>query len=193
MPGHGLTGIPGALTSLADAAALEECQPDGCYSNNVGFYKQVFYLTSNPHPAGSCPTSGFTASVPGTASLDISKVALSASQVARGGSIVVSTTLVTNSADAWGITVNLYDGDPKRGGRLVAVDRIPHIAQGKPYGLQMPYQPQSCGVQQLFVVVNRGKSSEIVRPAPPLRVRCNAAREEGEFRPIPKPAGCRAG
>lgn len=36
MPGHGLTGLPGTLTSFADAVALEELAADGhSYSNNM--------------------------------------------------------------------------------------------------------------------------------------------------------------
>src|SRR5207237_2797300 len=60
MPGHGLTAIPpaGAANSEGETtvhfsgpqtnpgvAQFEECQPDGnCYGNNLGLYKQIFYI-----------------------------------------------------------------------------------------------------------------------------------------------------
>ena len=45
MPDHGLTGIPGSLNSLADAAQLEQIASDkNSYDNNVGFYKSMLLL-----------------------------------------------------------------------------------------------------------------------------------------------------
>jgi len=49
MPGHGLTAVPGKLKSLADVP--EQCQGNGdgnCYSNNAGFYKQIFFIARPP-------------------------------------------------------------------------------------------------------------------------------------------------
>ena len=44
MPGHGITAIPGAMTPPT-AVAIET------YSNNVGFYKQPFFVC----PQDTCP------------------------------------------------------------------------------------------------------------------------------------------
>jgi hypothetical protein len=74
MPGHGLTAIPPAGTPNADGettvpfsgpqtspgvAQAEECQTDGnCYSNNLGLYKQVFYIAANSLGTVPEPTNG---------------------------------------------------------------------------------------------------------------------------------------
>jgi hypothetical protein len=70
--------------------------------------------------------------------------------------------------------VNFYDGDPRQGGRLFATERIPYIAANARHSVQTTYQSNTCGVHQLFAVVNEGKPSEVVRRAQPVRVACTA-------------------
>jgi hypothetical protein len=182
MPGHGLTAIPPAGTVNSNgettiqffgvqnqsqgATDFEECQPDGnCYGNNLGLYKQIFYIA--PNSLGAEPPST-------NASLDIGKVDVSAKQVTPRDTVVLSATLSANGGAASGVSVNFYDGDPANGGRLFAVERIPHIAADAQRLAQTTYQAKSCGVHQLFAVVNRGRASEVVRRAQPVRVACNA-------------------
>ena len=180
MPGHGLTGIPSAGAVNPDGettvhypgvAQFEECQPPdasnqvGCYSNNLGFYKQVFYI--NEPSLGA--TLGSTAG-----SLDIGKVDVSANQVTLSDTVALSAMLSTRGGPASGVSVNFYDGNPQQTGRLFAVERIPHIAEDGEYLVQTTYQPNTCGVHQLFTVINRGRANEIVRRAQPVRVACKA-------------------
>jgi len=88
-------------------------QPDGnCYSNNLGFYNQAFYLagpslTGAPGPA--------TANAP----VDIGKVEASAYEITPKDTVVLSATLMAGDGDASGISANIYDGDPKQRGRLI--------------------------------------------------------------------------
>jgi hypothetical protein len=179
MPGHGLTAIPPAGTANSEGettvhfsgpqttpgvAQFEECQPDGnCYGNNLGLYKQIFYIAPNSPGAAPPPTS---------VSLDIGKVDVSANQVTPRDTVVLSATLSAEGAPASGVSVNFYDGDPNNGGRLFAVERIPHISADAQHLVQTTYRTNACGVHQLFAVINRGKSSEVVRRAQPVRVAC---------------------
>jgi hypothetical protein len=188
MPGHGLTAIPGTLTSVADVP--EEIQsgsncpgattqePTCSYSNNVGMYQQVFYLAPS-HSDTTCqfqsPVPG-PPPVPGTGSLDIGKVQLSAGEITPAAHVTISATLLTHGVDSSGVSASFYDGDPQQGGRLFNTELVPHIAQNDPYTLQTLYRTNTCGVHQLFVVVNQGRPSEVVRRAPPLRVACTASR-----------------
>jgi hypothetical protein len=166
MPGHGLTSMPGTLKSLADVA--EECQTDGnCYSNNLGFYRQLFYI--DPLVAVKVPGPLSAANT-----LDITKVSLSASQVALGGHVIITAEVAASAGDAADLSVAFYDGDPKQGGRLFEQQSIPQISRFDPHQVQMMYRAKSCGVRQLFMVVNTGKPSEVVRRAQPLRVACPA-------------------
>jgi hypothetical protein len=156
----------GVQNQSQGATDFEECQPDGnCYGNNLGLYKQIFYIA--PNSLGAEPPST-------NASLDIGKVDVSAKQVTPRDTVVLSATLSANGGAASGVSVNFYDGDPANGGRLFAVERIPHIAADAQRLAQTTYQAKSCGVHQLFAVVNRGRASEVVRRAQPVRVACNA-------------------
>jgi hypothetical protein len=179
MPGHGLTAIPPAGTANSEGettvhfsgpqgspgvAQSEECQSDGnCYGNNLGLYKQIFYIAPNSPGAAPPPTN---------ASLDIGKVDVSANQVTPRDTVVLSATLLASGAAASGVSVNFYDGDPDNGGRLFAVERIPHISADAQHLVQTTYRTNACGVHQLFAVINRGRSSEVTRRAHPVRVDC---------------------
>ncbi len=127
MPGHGLTGIPPTVPGPTDnslfsaVSNVEECQSDGnCYSNNVGFFPQVFYVASAS--VGAVPG-------PANSTVDIGKVEASADRVTQRGKVVLSTTLSSSGGAASGVNVNFYDGDPDQGGPSFAVVRIPHIAE----------------------------------------------------------------
>ncbi len=167
MPGHGITGIPGTLASFADAANLEECQSDGsCYSNNVGLFKEQFYL--GPKLLGA-PTPG---SIAASASIDMGKVDVSEHKLTPRDTTVLSATLTARGGSVSGVSVNFYDGDPAKNGRLVAVERVPHLESNSPHVVQTTFKTNGCGLHQLFAVVNHGRPSEIVRRAQPVQVAC---------------------
>ena len=168
MPGHGLTGVPGTLTSFADAAKLEECQTDGnCYSNNLGFYKQAFYIAAPTTAAVSGPLAALT----GKASVDISNIEVPTQQINRNTNVVVSATLSPSAAHAAAVTANFYDGDPQHGGRLFDVEQIPYIAKNQKYLVETLYRAKTCGVHELFVVVDVGQQ-KMVQRASPVTVAC---------------------
>jgi hypothetical protein len=189
MPGHGLTAIPpagtinsngettfhfsGVPSQFKGATDFEECQPaqtDGttpCYSNNLAFYQQSFYIAGSS--LGASPRAA-------SATIDIGKVEVSADRITPRENVTLSANLSVTGAPASGVRVNFYDGDPKKGGQPIGTKRIPYIAEGAQYMVQTLFQSNTCGVHQLFAVVNRGKSSEVVRRAHPVRVDCNANR-----------------
>ncbi|MBV9038337.1 MAG: DVUA0089 family protein [Acidobacteriaceae bacterium] len=165
MPGHGLTDIPGTLTSFADAAKLEEKASDGnYYSNNVGFYPQIFYIAGKL--LGSAPG-------PTNATVNIGKLDVSVKRVTPSDNVVLSATLSASGGAAQGVTVNFYDGDPQEGGQIFATQRIPRIGEDVHYQVATRFRSGTCGVHELFAVVNKGKPSEVVRRAPPVRVDCS--------------------
>jgi hypothetical protein len=189
MPAHGLTAIPPPGTTDPDGETtiqfsgfqpkpgvtqFEECQSAdqagriNCYSNNLGFYKQVFYIAP-PLALGAAPG-------PTNGTVDIGKIEVSASQVTTGGNVVLSAILGSKDASAAGVSVNFYDGDPQEAGRLFAVEQVPYIEADAEYMVQTTYKSDTCGVHQLFAVVNQGKPSQVIRRAHPVRVDCNTKR-----------------
>lgn len=170
MPGHSLTGIPGTLKSLADASQLEEIASDkNSYDNNVGFYKQVFYIATNTPGVGAAPTAT-------RGLVDVGKVDVSDRTITPHDTVAVSATLSTSSDPISGITAAFYDGDPKKGGRKFSVERIPYIAANTSYDVAATYRTNACGTHQLFIVLNERKAGEVVRRAPPVRVDCKTPR-----------------
>jgi hypothetical protein len=165
MPGHGLTSIPGSLTSMNDAAQLEQIASDkNSYDNNVGFFKQAFYIGQ---------ASGFGAPPPAAQGLiEVGKADVSAHSLTPHDTITVSATLSTSSAPVSGITAAFYDGDPQNGGRRFGAERVPYIAADTSYDVATTFRTNGCGTHQLFVVVNEGKAGEVVRRAHPVRVDC---------------------
>jgi hypothetical protein len=179
MPGHGITAIPPAGTVDEDgetmfhftgltnqyqgASDFEERQPDGsCYSNNLGLFKQAFYLAG---PSLGAPP-------PATGTLEIGKVQVANRPAKPDRDTVLSAAIFARDAAASGVNVNFYEGDPNKGGRLFAVERIPHIDANAEHLVETIYENRSCEVYQLFVVVNRGKPSEVVRRIRPIRAPC---------------------
>jgi hypothetical protein len=187
MPGHGLTAVPPAGTpnsagettlqfsgtqAAPGVVQFEECQPPdqegdvNCYSNNIGFYRQFFYINPPTLLGGSPGPKG---------TVDIGKIDVSANQITPRDTDTLSATLSVSGAAVSGVSVNFYDGDPEKGGRLFDVEQVPHIAADAQYLVQTTYKSNACGVHQLFAVVNKGKPSQVVRRAHPVRVDCKGS------------------
>ena len=124
----------------------------------------------------SVPAPAQLSTKPPISSIDVGKLYVSANRVTPGDSVVLSVTLTARGAAFSDISVNFYDGDPQSGGRLFAAEQIPSLASNSQRIMQATYRANTCGVHQLFVVVNGGKPTEQVRRAQPVRVDCNEAR-----------------
>jgi hypothetical protein len=161
IPGHGLTGLPGALKSLADTAPLTET-----YSNNVGFYKFPFYV--------SPPLSSTELELPsrGRSTLRLGTVRLSSRKVDLGTDVEVRPTLLTGRNSVPGATVLFYDGDPDEGGRVFDMERVAHLRSYDQHHVRVLFSPDRCGQHQIFVTVSHGKPFERAGKSATLRVTC---------------------
>ena len=183
--GHGLTSIPG--TQVSSMADIQE----EAYSNNVGFYNQKLQVLGAAgqvvtSSAGELPFApealsdsatgaGVTTTRPKRTAVSIGKISMSGSPaVAPGPSVKISATLQASSVETDRTTVFFYDGDPKAGGKEFGAEHVPYIPPQGSFTVGVPYRAPSCGVRQLFVVVNQGTSSEVVRRATPIRIPCTA-------------------
>jgi hypothetical protein len=102
----------------------------------------------------------------------VGKIELSAMKVSSGGTITISSRLSTTRTVLRGVSASFYDGDPSKGGRVFAVDRVARLETGHNYPISATYLAKSCGTHQLFIVVSQRNSDEIIRRAPPLEVSC---------------------
>jgi hypothetical protein len=136
MPGHGLTGIPPALTDISDAVPYIEP-----YSNNLGFYKSLFYV--KPKNSAVAPHATKT-------SLRLNQVKVSASQVLLGQPVVISG-LVHSSEDFEGLSILFFDGDPRKQGKLFDVEGVSHIRANGSHLVKTVYHADSCGTHTLYL------------------------------------------
>jgi hypothetical protein len=133
---HGLADIPGDdLNSLAEV-------PIETYSNNLGFYNQVFHVGAGATDLQDTATSGHLDSLwdlPESATLPADQLlTLRASHHAAGGALD-------------DVMVLFYDGDPAQGGKLFDMELIPHIEANESFATRVPYITDVCGTHQVFV------------------------------------------
>ena len=148
MPGHGLTALPTATTTPL-SAAIES------YSNNVGYYRQSFYVV--PPTAGLQAASGRRASSgPG-----IRKIKVTASKAALFKKSEVAATLTAKrSGHLDGVLVHFYDGDPKHGGKAFDQELVSRLRGNDTYTTKVKFQPRSCGLHHITVVAGPGTEWE---------------------------------
>jgi hypothetical protein len=135
---HGLTSIPGEnLNSLAEV-------PIETYSNNLGFYNQVFTL--------ELPTESPSA-VEGILerSLSIDAVEVSSPTVLRDQATAVRVHHRAGGSRFDHVLALIYEGDPYAGGELLDMDIIPRVPKGSRFVVPFLYHPQTCGPQTLFL------------------------------------------
>jgi hypothetical protein len=150
MPDHGLTSIPaGTLTSITQV-------PIQAHSNNVGYYRQTFYVQA---PSAARPT-------PEPDQLEIQNVSLLPAKVDPSGQVKVRAAVKALGKSADGVTVFFYDGIPGAGGRLFDVETIPHIRRDSAYLTQVLYRPTSCGGHTVVVVAQPGSGPSVSSSAP---------------------------
>lgn len=144
MPEHGLTAIPGTLSSIPAANHL--LQP---YSNNIGLYKSLFYVA----PANNTVTSRPPAS---GGKLSFDEIKLSKGKVNLNKEVSVSAVVRSAQAAQEGLVVAFYDGKPNNEGKAFEVERISHIDADSTHRVLVPYRATSCGKHTLYVQTQPG-------------------------------------
>ncbi len=158
---HGLKVKPGTLTAFTDLS-------EEVYGNNVGFFRMAFYVQPKATGVGVSP---------GTQSgaVNLSKVSLPASTMLPGEHMIISAMLSAEDIGAAGPSVLFYDGDPQAGGSIFGFDQASYVRPNDDYKVSSIFQAKTCGSHQLFLVVNQGTSTKIIRRAPPVQVDCSGS------------------
>jgi hypothetical protein len=137
MPVHGLTSVPGTLTSITDV-------PIESYSNNVGFYKQPIYIL----PAS---TASLDAAPAGPPEFWVESVSATDSDIVENEKVGLKAVFRAGASDMRGITVTFFDGDPAQGGRAFEQEMIPFLPAGQGYAVRASWKPADCGSRTVFV------------------------------------------
>ncbi len=138
MPGHGLTGIPPVLPSIT--AATKYLQS---YSNNIGFYRSLFYVAPKPSVASVDVQQ---------AHVSLESVQASAPRVLLGNKLTVSG-LVRSDDAVDGLSVVFRDSAAAEAGTLFDVEPIAHVRAGGAHLVKTVHRPTTCGARVLSLAV----------------------------------------
>jgi hypothetical protein len=152
MAGHGLAANPAnaQIGTMGDVAI----EP---YSNNVGSFKQVFYI-QDPNAAGTADAGVQGVTAPPTLTVT-SDLVLPAPQPPTAGGLRgkhLLTTTIASDGELSALQLVYFDGDPAQGGQPFDWESVPYIAAGATYVNRVTYTPQQCGQRTVFVVARAG-------------------------------------
>ncbi len=153
MQDHGLTQKPGTFDSIADVTPLLEQ-----YSNNIGFYKSLFYVA--PPSSERSPQRSTAAQAEATERLRMDPIQLSKQTALLNEKIIVSANVRANR-DREGLAVFFYDGDPDKKGKLFEYEGISHLRGDGFHQVKTIYQADQCGTHAIILELQPGgKRSE---------------------------------
>jgi hypothetical protein len=154
LPGHGLTSLPAAnvqFNSLADV-------PIETYSNNLGFYNQVFTVlaaasqTNVAQSPRAANVSNRAAASPATKHLAIGNLdTRNSASVIRDVPITIVAPHLATGDHVDSIMSLYYDGDPAKGGVLFDAQHISRVLLDTPYLDTASYRATTCGQHKIFV------------------------------------------
>ena len=167
---HGLKATPASGADFLAVAALEET-----YSNNLGFYNQVFHI----YPKSSATEAQATTPPEGEIGAQITAVGSAARLVRRGERTLVAAQVSTGTQElTGGLKVGFYDGDPLRGGALFGLHHVPHLRANGTYDFRVSFRPGACGRHTLYIVAGNGTRHEHTSQLRPIQVLCTDKAQE---------------
>ena len=134
---HGLKSLPSntPYNSIGDV-------PIEVYSNNLGFYNQVFSITAPAATVGASQTKPH---------LQLGEITTrNSAPVIRDVATSLLAPHIASGNHIDSITTLYYDGDPAKGGTLFDVQRLPRVLPGSTYVDGPFFQPKTCGQHQIF-------------------------------------------
>jgi hypothetical protein len=169
--GHGLTRVPNnVMADMSEVPVEMNASADKTtlvtYSNNLGMYQQVFYVSA-PAIITGIPSSVDGASPAGRAR--IGRVDINARQMLPRESVEVAVAVRAQDGPVSKGMVRLYDGHPDEGGKLIAVEHLVYIPAGRKREVKLLYRPANPGLRRIWAFVDRGQQTESSRAS---RVLC---------------------
>ena len=160
LPEHGLASIPADGEDFLAVAGRE--QP---YSNNLGFYDQVFHIFAKTPPLQAPTPSG------GEIGAQLTEVGAASYALERGERTVVAAKVQTGSHDLnAGLKVAFYDGDPQSGGTLIGLQQLPHLRANSTYDFRVGFRSDVCGQHDIYIVPGANTRHEHAAKLQPIAV-----------------------
>ena len=157
---HGLATIPAAGEDFLAVANREQT-----YSNNLGFYNQVFHIFPQT-PVRPAPTP-----LEGEIGTQILQVGAADRTLRRGQSTALAAKVHTGGRDVQGgLQVAFYDGDPILDGQLIGLQHLPHLNANSTYNYRVLFTPERCGSHTVYVVAGEDTRHEHTAKLPQIDV-----------------------
>ena len=157
--GHGLTALPGPATEPVDVAI----EP---YSNNVGFYRQPFFVAPRTTASRHAPDS--------VGKLDVDRGTVSPARVSVFEKATVAARLAVDGAPVEPVLLLFFSEDPAHGGEPFDAELVSHIRAGDVYVARVKFQPVTCGAHTIVVAAHAGTARPAIGTAT-LHVDCKSA------------------
>jgi hypothetical protein len=134
--GHGLQSLPSTPFQSIGAVPVET------YSNNLGYYNQVFTVLG-PASLGAQK---------GPALLTLENIhPRTGVKVRRDHPVTIEATHRSTGSDVRSILTLYYDGNPDQGGTLFDMQSIDRVPGGRTYVDTASFTPSTCGVHHIYV------------------------------------------
>jgi hypothetical protein len=173
---HGLTGLPGNLTSLTAAASLSQT-----YGNNLGWFPLPIFVCPSGLDCSNVTASGATVAAAAAnpeadaeetlePEVGIARLKVPRQPLARHAPARLEALLRAGEVSPRGVHVALYEGDPEAGGAIFDVELVPYLRGSDSYLIRTRYRPESCGPREIHVVADPGGGLDPVTKAAEVNV-----------------------
>jgi hypothetical protein len=147
---HGVTFTAPADPAMAGWTSFIAV-PVETYSNNVGFYGQLFTLVEEPVTAEVSAVSLDDEVALEVLGLEIFGIDVFPEIALRHRLNTVRASLQATGGNVKHIVTRFSDGDPEVQGNVFDINIIPRIVSDMVVNTSAPYQPDSCGVHEIIV------------------------------------------
>ena len=136
------------------------------YSNNVGFYRQPFFVAPRTTASRHAPDS--------VGKLDVDRVTVSPARVSVFEKATVAARLAVDGAPVEPVLLLFFSEDPAHGGEPFDAELVSHIRAGDVYVARVMFQPVTCGAHTIVVAAHAGTARPAIGTAT-LHVDCKSA------------------
>lgn len=174
---HGITSLPGELTSFTDAGSLSQM-----YGNNIGFFHApVFICPSN----AECSTASMASAAQSdgeesaASPLTVSVFDIPRDTVARNRPTRIRASLYGGNSAAGAVHVALWSNPMGEAPAIFDVELVPYLRSADRYLVSTAYRPKACGPHEIRLVADPGARGAPVERATELNVSVSARDELG--------------
>jgi hypothetical protein len=153
------------LFTVADHGLMEQTLTQDkvttSFSNNLGFYHQVFFIHNHDLPAWQSKRAASSNHAQTQGQAGIRSMRLAQNNITAGQEVTVTIELSSQGHSNDALQLMLYQHGPDQSaGQLLDHEIITHIKANDRYQVRLPIRPEGCGNQRIQAVLNPGEPSQ---------------------------------